>query len=118
MSGIPRDGIPRGGIAGAATGRPGADGAGPGAGRAAGLEPGLSALLDEAHADLGRVCAWMEGEALPGGPALLVKRARAGLAAVRAYLDALDEELPPPVPGELPGRSLARSAARRAAEAA
>lgn len=78
------------------------------------LDPGLGALLDAAHADLGRVCAWMEGESLPGGPARLVKRARAGLAAVRAYLDALDEELPPPTPGEHPNPSPA-PAARRAA---
>lgn len=80
---------------------------------AAAATPEVATLLADAHADLGRVCAWMEGEALPGGPALLVHRARARLAAVRAYLAALDEELPPPAPGEVPGRSLARAAAER-----
>jgi len=98
------------------TGR--AEPAGAARARAERVEPGLATLLEDAHADLGRVCAWMEGEALPGGPALLVKRARARLAAVRAYLSALDEELPPPVPGELPGRSLARAAAPSPTEAA
>jgi hypothetical protein len=78
-----------------------------------GAEPELGALLQAAQADLGRVCAWMEGEALPGGPALLVKRARARLAAVCAYLDTLDEELPPPTAGEVPGSLAARALTRR-----
>lgn len=55
----------------------------------------VTGLLEDAGADLTRVFAWLDGEAAPAGPLALVCRARARVAAVAAYLRAVDE-VPPP----------------------
>ncbi len=65
-----------------------------------GVDPELLGLMEEAYADMEKVWRWINSETAPGGPPghrprASLLRARARVAAARAYLWALDGDTDP-----------------------